>query len=131
MKHALLLLLAGTLLLAQQTTKPDKYNYHVHNPLAAVPTMTGDALLPTGCTGTCGVNVTSGWLVNTNASTVVTVTLTCKTSTVVFVKAAIPGVTTGGNNIPLQLPEDGIWCSGGVTWVASGSGVNGSLTGRY
>ncbi len=120
------------LLPAQQTAKPVRFTHHDHTPLAGVPVVLSDALLNSACTtGVCGVTVESVWLVNYNASTVVTVTVSCKSTGMIFIKAALPGVTTGGNNIPLQLPADGVWCAGGVGWVASGSGVNGTISGSY
>lgn len=114
---------------AQQTSKPDIFRFHQHIPLAAIPTSPTAAIAPTG--SATGVTVTSMWFVNTNNSTVVTVTVSCTTGGAVLVQAAIPGVTAGGNNIPVQLPADGIFCAGGVTWTASSSGVNGTISAQY
>ncbi|HEX4138374.1 MAG TPA: hypothetical protein VHY84_27435 [Bryobacteraceae bacterium] len=122
-------LFAAVPALAQQTAKPDAFSSHQHVPLAAVPTSATPAIAPSS--GAAGVTITSMYFVNTNASAVVTVTVSCTTGGAVLVEAAIPGVTAGGNNIPVQLPADGIWCAGGVTWVASASGVNGTIAARY
>lgn len=122
--------LMSAAMLAQQAPMPDSVTHHDHIPLAAVPTSAADAMTPSSDRQS-RVIIRSLYLVNTNASTVVTVTVTCKTTGNVVVKAAIPGVTAGGNNIPLQLPADGISCEGGVRWVADGAGVNGYMTGTY
>jgi hypothetical protein len=130
MKRLLLVCLCGLALMttsdAQQASKPDRFTFHQHIPLAAIPTMSTAALA-----SSTGVTVMSLWLSNTNLSTIVTVTITCTTSGNAFVTAAIPGVTAGGNNIPVQLPADGLYCAGGVTWIASAAGVNGTISGAY
>jgi hypothetical protein len=125
----------------QQTSKPDSFFAHVHIPLAAIPTSPAPAIAPVvdpgagagqrGSVAPAGVTVTSLWFSNTNASTVVTVTVSCTTSGTAFVTAAIPGVAAGGNNIPVQMPADGLWCAGGVTWQASITGVMGTISARY
>lgn len=114
---------------ANQVHKPDVFTSHMHAPLVAVPSSPADVLLATN--GAAGVTILSGWFVNTNNSTVVTVTVTCKTGSNVLIEAAIPGVTAGGNNIAIQLPVDGVYCAGGASWVASGSGVNGTLSEKH
>lgn len=103
--------------------------HHDETPLAAVPTSAADAFLPS--VAGSNVIIRSMYFVNTNASTTRTVTVTCKTTGTTLVVAAIPGYTSGGNNIPVQLPADGVSCAGGVRWVADGAGVNGSVTGTY
>ena len=122
----LLLLASVSILSAAQGPMPDAVAYHDHIPLAAVPTSIADALVPSADRQS-RIIVKSIWLVNTNDSTVVTVTITCKTSGAVFIKAAIPGVLSGGNNVPVQLPADGVSCEGGVRWVADGADVAGGV----
>jgi hypothetical protein len=112
---------------AQQGAKPDQFSAHQHVPLAPIPTSATAALAPSG--GQAGVTLSSLYFVNTNSSTVVTVTVTC--NAVVLVSAAIPGVTAGGNNVPVQFPADGVYCAVGPVWTASAAGVNGSISGRY
>lgn len=136
MKRLLALLLISVACDGQQTVKPDTFSFHMHIPLAAVPTSSTPALAASygplsGVTPPAGITVTSLYFVNTNTSTAVTVTVSCTTGGTVFVQAAIPGVTAGGNNVPVQLPADGVWCPGGVTWIASGTGVNGTISARY
>ena len=130
MRAIALLLLSALACMAQQSAKPDIYRFHDQTPLAAVPTSPADAALNRQVAGG-SVGVVSLWLVNTNSSTTRTVTVSCKTSGVAFVVAAIPGVASGGNNIPVQFPADDLQCAGGVTWVADGAGVNGYITVRY
>ncbi|HEX4135917.1 MAG TPA: hypothetical protein VHY84_14980 [Bryobacteraceae bacterium] len=117
-------------LLAQQAAMPDAVTHHDYIPLAAVPTTIADAMTPSADRQS-RVIVRSIWFVNTNASTSVTVTVTCKTTGTIFVKATIPGYTAGANNVPVQLPADGVSCEGGVRWVADGAGLNGYMTGTY
>lgn len=124
-----LMLLAAAALSAQQAAKPDQFSFHQHIPLAAVPTSSTTAISPSP--GPAGITLTGVYFVNTNATTAVTVTVTCITSSVVLFEAVIQGVNVGGNNLPLQFPADGIWCAGGVSWQASGSGVNGTISARY
>ena len=136
MKRVLTLLIFCAACLAQQTVKPDTFSFHMHTPLGPIPISAASALSPSigplgGVTPPAGVTVTSMWLVNTNSSAAVTVTATCTTGGAVLVDALIPGVTAGGNNIPVQMPADGVYCAGGVTWVASATGVNGYISGRY
>lgn len=132
MKRILCALLLGSALqlLAQQAAIQDTVTHHDHVPLAAVPTSTSDALVPSSDRPS-RVIIKSLYFVNTNASTTVTVTVTCKTGGAVLVKASIPGYSSGGNNVPVQFPADGVSCAGGVQWVADGSGLNGYITGVY
>lgn len=123
------LLCLACALVAQQTTKPDIFRFHQHIPLAAIPTSPTVALAPSG--GATGTTVTSMWFVNTNNSTIVTVVVSCTTGGAVLVDAAIPGVVAGANNIPVQFPADGVFCLGGVTWTASATGVNGTISVQY
>lgn len=126
---ALAALMCGALF-AQQTHLSDVTTGHDFMPVSAVPTSTTDALVPPSGAPS-RVILRSLYLVNTNSSTSVTVTVTEKTTGNTIVVAAIPGSTTGGNNISVQFPADGISCSGGIRWLASGTGVNGYMTGAW
>lgn len=126
----LLILVAACSLHAQQTGIFDVVTHHDHVPLAAIPQVLTDALVPSA-SAPQRVIIKSLYFVNTNASTVVTVTVTCKTTGTILVKAAIPGYTAGGNNVPVQFPADGVSCEGGVRWIADGAGLNGYATGGY
>ncbi len=124
------LVLAAALTFGQQTAVLDIIRHHDHTLLMAMPTSTADALVPSA-DAPSRVIVKSMYFVNTNSSTERTVTVTCKTTGTILVEATIPGVSSKGNNIPVQFPADGISCQGGVRWLADGAGVNGYMTGVY
>lgn len=130
MKTLILTLVISCCAFGQQTNMLDLVTHHDFVPLAAVPTVLTDALVPSVGTPS-RVIIKSMYFVNTNATTIVTVTVTCKATGTVLVKAAIPGVTAGGNNVPVQFPADGVSCQGGLQWVADVAGLNGLITGVY
>ena len=80
---------------AQQARTALPQSHHDHIPLAAVPTSIADVLVPDVASAS-RVVVQSMWFVNTNLTTIVTVTVTCKTTGTVLVKAAIPGAHSRG-----------------------------------
>lgn len=87
--------------------------------------------VPTSATDLCAQTfyATEIVLTNTNSGTgTTTVTATSKTGVLLFT-AAIPG-TGGSNNYVIAYPQ-GLQFPGGVTWQATGTGVNGYVKGGF
>lgn len=121
--------LAAALVHAQQVTKPDTFFYHVHFPLAALPTSPTAILAPTN--GAAGLTIFGVYVTNTNASTSVTVTLSCTTGGITLAPILLQGYNSQGNNLNVPLPPGGLYCPGGLTGVASGTGINIYAEGKY
>lgn len=122
MKKLILLVSLCALALAD-TGKPSfgTTGTHVYVALAAVPATPTAAM-------TSDVEITQVVLTNTNASTQATVTVSCTTSGVVFIKALINGVSSQNNHFVAAYPK-GLICVGGVTWGADITLVTGSING--
>ncbi len=125
-----LFILAGLLLATPRPAPPQTIGSLVPAPPIVNFWQTVPGAVPTTSADLCAQTfyVTEFVFTNTNASASVTVTATSKTGVVLFV-AAIPG-QIGSNNYVVAYPQ-GLQFPGGVTWVASGTGVNGYVKGGF
>lgn len=119
------LALAGVLfcalMLHADTVRPSLFKSTVYYPLSAM--ASGSTVVLTNA-----VDVYTVVASNTNASTAVTLTVSC-TGGQSFVNALMNGINSQGNNLAISFP-DGVTCTGGVTVTTTGAGVTLQITGK-